>query len=202
MRRETKNKSRDSILFISIIDIFMQMLVLALFLYAAESIKLRGIFDQATNKQRLPGDLVDPKKDEKNKGGVLSTPLIETKNNDLFFFITLIQYPNVKKEERYIAVRFNPPNDLEDDNTKKYEEKKRTLEESFRTKLGRELTDTEMITIDDFKEIFKNTSQKGKLVFANTTTMGKWNNLSERDDFNSAISECFNRILGPRGTTQ
>lgn len=201
MRRETKNKSRDSILFISIIDIFMQMLVLALFLYATESIKLRGIFKKL-EEQGLAGDRVNLKKDEKNNGGVLSTPLIETKNNDLFFFITLIQYPNVKKEERYIAVRFNPPNDLDDDNTKKYEEKKRTLEESFRTKLGRELTDTEMITIDDFKEIFKNTSQKGKLVFANTTTMGKWNNLSERDDFNSAISECFNRILGPRGTTQ
>jgi len=201
MRRETKNKSRDSILFISIIDIFMQMLVLALFLYATESIKLRGIFKKL-EEQGLAGDRVNLKKDEKNNGGVLSTPLIETKNKNLFIFITLIQYPNVKKEERYIAVRFNPPNDLDDDNTKKYEEKKRTLEESFRTKLGRELTDTEMITIDDFKEIFKNTSQKGKLVFANTTTMGKWNNLSERDDFNSAISECFNRILGPRGTTQ
>lgn len=212
MRRETKNKSRDNVLFISIIDIFMQLLVLSLFLYAIQSKELKDLLytnqnlpDMAreNNANSVTSPIGEKKiQDEKNMGGVLSAPLIETKNKNLFIFITLIQYPNAKRGERYIAVRFNPPSDLDDDNTKKYEEKKRTLEESFRTVFGRELTDTEMILLDDFKKIFKNTSQKGQLVFANTTTMGKWTNLSERDDFNSVISACFNRILGPPGTTQ
>lgn len=212
MLRETKNKRRDNVLFISVIDIFMQMLVLTLFLYAIKSKELNDLLNDIKEKEDMArvanansvtspiGDKMI--QDEKNKGGVLSAPLIETKNKNLFIFITLIQYPNVKRGERYIAVRFNPPSDLDDDNTKKYEEKKRTLEESFRSEFGRELTDTEMIPIDDFKKIFKNTSQKGKLVFANTTTMGKWTDLSERDDFNSVISACLNRILGPSGTTQ
>ena len=212
MRRETKNKSRDNVLFISIIDIFMQLLVLTLFLYAIESRKLNDLrkftnvqipMARVANANSVTSPIGDKMtQDEKNKGGVLSAPLIETKNKNLFIFITLIQYPNVKRGERYIVVRFNPPSDLDDDNTKKYEEKKRTLKESFQGEFGRELTDTEMISIDDFKKIFKNTSQKGKLIFASTTTMGKWTDLSERDEFNSVISACFNRILGPSGTTQ